>query len=1348
MSKLRTLAYLTSLLLLAVAVGQTRAPVAAEGGIAEDYGKIPLSFEANQGQTDSSVKFLARGDGYALYLTPKEAVFKLRKGPADHGDPSVLRMELLGANGAVQIAGAEKLPGTVNYFMGNDPKQWHSGIATFAKVDYRGIYPGVDAVFYGNQRQFEYDFTVAPGADPKQIAMAFTGARPKLDGDGNVILALDGDHVILHRPVVYQGEGAARKVVDGSFVVSDNRVDLLIGPYDHTRTLVIDPVITYLTYLGGSTPNDGQAAWNGISCYATGCANGLPEGGQGIAVDSNGNLYVTGVTSTIDFPTAYAIQSTNNSASQWTAYVTELNPTGTGLVYSTYLGGSGNETGNAIAVDANGSAYVVGVTNSGDFPTTSGAYMPQCPIQSYNPNVTYCQTDGGAFLSKLSSDGQLVYSTYFVTPTYWLPIVSVAIDSQGLAYIAGNTPAYCNSSTTSFCFPTTANALLGSGLVTQNFDANPGMAFLTVFSADGSSLVYSTLFGDNNPYAHSYLKGDNTASWTKASGVAVDPSGNFYLAGYTADPHLPVSSNAYVQSLSATGTAYDSYVAKFSPVSSTGGPQLLYCTYLGGVATGVTAYDQATGIVADANGYAYITGLTNSQDYPTTLGVYDSSSCEGNCAFLTKLKPDGSGLVWSDMVADGSTDEAFMIMPPRLDALGNLYVEVQTPYGYPVVNPVEEGQVNQIYLGITKFNPTASTMYFSSILGGSGPNGSSVLAAGLDVDPLGNIYVGGMDILGNLPTTTGAFQTTIPTSNQHYSGFLAQIYPFFNTTTGLGISIGGVTQTPPVTALVGQTVTFTATVNTNQNGTATGTVNFMNGDTLLGSGTLNTSDTATFSTSSLDAGGYSVTAVYLGDNTFAGSTSAPAQSLTINSSQTTTTITFGAAPTPTYGGGNFTVSATTNSNGTLGFSVSSGPCTLVSSTATSTALSSSGAGTCVVQASVAATTDYTAGSATQNVIIGPATATITFGTAPTPTYLGPNFTVTAQTNSNGTLGFSVSSGPCAIVSSTATSATLSSSGAGTCVVQASVAATTNYTAASATQNVAINPATPTITFSAAPSATYPGSNFTVSATTNSNGALTYTYVSGPCSQVSGGTFSPSGVGTCIVQASTAATTNFTAGSATQSVTITAATQTQVLVLPPILRFLPQPVDIKSVAERVVALNTGSAALTFSNITISGDFAQTNNCTGSIAPGKSCTISVTFTPTTTGRRTGALTLTDNAKNSPQTVPLTGLGIPQVVLLPTSLSFAAQKVGTRSAAERVILTNNLPSTLTVSGITFTGADPGDFSETNTCGAQVPAKGDCTISVRFKPTATGARTATLEVSDSANNSPQTVSLMGTGR
>jgi len=261
-----------------------------------------------------------------------------------------------------------------------------------------------------------------------------------------------------------------------------------------------------------------------------------------------------------------------------------------------------------------------------------------------------------------------------------------------------------------------------------------------------------------------------------------------------------------------------------------------------------------------------------------------------------------------------------------------------------------------------------------------------------------------------------------------------------------------------------------------------------------------------------------------------------------SSSLTTPTITFGAAPSATYLGGNFTVSATTNSNGALTYSYVSGPCIQVSGGT----FNSTGAGMCVVQANTAATSTYSAGSAQQSVTISPATTTVNFGTAPTPTYQGGNFTVSASTNSTGTLTYSYVSGPCAFVSG----ASFSSSGAGPCVVQASVAATTNYTAGSAQQTVTIKAATPTITFGAAPSATYPGSNFTVSATTNSNGALSYSYVSGPCTLVSGGTFSPTGVGSCVVKASTALTTNFLAGSANQSVTIAAAGQTPTFTITP------------------------------------------------------------------------------------------------------------------------------------------------------------------------------------------------------
>jgi hypothetical protein len=604
------------------------------------------------------------------------------------------------------------------------------------EVRYREIYPGVDAVFYGNQRQLEYDFTVAPGADPGRIAMAFSGTRPKLDRDGNVVLSLAGEKVMLHKPELFQGNGSNRKPIDGSYVVAGHRVRLRIASYDHSQTLVIDPVISYLTYLGGSTGINGGVAVTSISCRPNACPPGYSwQRGQGIAVDSSGDVYVTGQTWAVNFPTQNPYQATNKSASQWTAYVTKLNPTGTGRVYSTYLGGSGNDEADAIAIDAGGNAYVVGQTFSGDFPTTSGSYISKCPIQG--GTTTYCQTNGASFLTKLSADGQsLVYSTYVTTLANAGTIRAVAVDSQGRAYISGDNITYGNSSSNpppppSTFYPTTANALESSSLVDQALypdTSNAGMAFLTVFSADGSSLVYSTLFGDTNPEAHNNLTGDGTQNFTRASGVAVDPNGYFYLAGNTEDPHIPVTANAFQTTYIAFTTASRSYVAKFSPVDSTNGPQLIYGTYLGAMNANLNASDQIAGIVADASGSAYVTGYTENPGFPTTSGTYNSGPCGllnggicANGAFLTKFTPDGTALAWSTLVSyaiNGYTGVT-AILSPRLDALGNVYVEVQSSLGYPQVNPAQTFTDTDSKVGITKFDPTGSKIFFSTLLGGT-----------------------------------------------------------------------------------------------------------------------------------------------------------------------------------------------------------------------------------------------------------------------------------------------------------------------------------------------------------------------------------------------------------------------------------------------------------------------------------------------------------------------------------------------------------------------------------------------------------------------------------------------------
>ena len=310
---------------------------AAQARILESYGKLPLSFEENRGQTDPRVKFLSRGNGHTLFLTPNEAVLAFKKGSSKvegqqskvksgkPENPTLLRMHLVGANSRARVGGLEQLPGKANYFIGNDPARWHSKVPTYAKVEYRGIYPGIDLVYYGNQRQLEYDFVVAPGADPKAIHLSFRGAtRMHIDKvTGDLVLSVGSDQIRFLKPVVYQrttNEGPTtteKQFIEAGYVAKGKEVGFQIAAYDTSKPLIIDPVlVNYSTYLGGS--ND--------------------DFGFGIAVDAAGNAYVTGRTVSSNFPTTGAYQTTSGGGQD--AFVTKLNPLGTGLLYSTYLGGN------------------------------------------------------------------------------------------------------------------------------------------------------------------------------------------------------------------------------------------------------------------------------------------------------------------------------------------------------------------------------------------------------------------------------------------------------------------------------------------------------------------------------------------------------------------------------------------------------------------------------------------------------------------------------------------------------------------------------------------------------------------------------------------------------------------------------------------------------------------------------------------------------------------------------------------------------------------------------------------------------------------------------------------------
>src|SRR5450755_1035285 len=655
---------------------------------------VPLSFEANQGQTDSQVKFLSHGDGYSLFLTSNEVVFTLRTLAGVKAPPSVCRMELLGAERNAQVSGADKLPGVANYFIGNDPKKWRSGIGAYAKVKYEGIYPGVDAVFYGNQRQLEYDFVVAPGADPRQISLGLTGAEPSLDGDGNVVLKLTDGDLALKKPVVYQNIAGEKKPVDAGYIIAGNKVGFRLGKYDRNQTLVIDPVFTYLTYLGGSSVDYiGGITGVGQTTSPT----------HALAIDPAGDVYVTGETISNDFPVANAYQATRNEpGGAYTAFVSALNPTGTALLYSTYLGGStsnpNNQTnpfdiGASIAWDSfDNAVYVVGTTNAVDFPTTPGAFKTQ------NVNGTY-----SAFVSKFNSIGQLTKSTYLGPHlTYGLCVTS---DSLCRAYVVGYTSYSCNPSDSTCPFPTTPRAVIPAPPASFN-----GYGFVSVFDTNLSTLLYSTLLGDPNAAP---AVGGTTS---EAFGVTVDPNGNFYVVGVTSSPSLPTTAGAFQRTLGvANAQPVVGFAAKFGPVTASGAT-LTYLTYL--EATGEDFGDFPSGVAADSQGNAYVGGYTQSPTFPVTAGAYNTPYPLNGArlcpdAFVAKLNPDGTGLVWSALVEPADFFSAI-----QLDTQGNVYVAGHNGCcSFVPVNPVQPGLNNDAGF-VAKLDPTGSTLLFASLIQG------------------------------------------------------------------------------------------------------------------------------------------------------------------------------------------------------------------------------------------------------------------------------------------------------------------------------------------------------------------------------------------------------------------------------------------------------------------------------------------------------------------------------------------------------------------------------------------------------------------------------------------------------
>jgi archaellum component FlaF (FlaF/FlaG flagellin family) len=687
-------------------VAQTNPPGSAR--IVENYGKLPLAFEANQGQSDPQVKFLSRGAGYSLFLTSTDAVLTLRQTAEQKADvpgakaPSppdkasresksaVLRMKLVGSNPKTEVNGQGELPGKSNYFIGNDPKKWHTNVRQFSKLHYENVYPGVDLVYYGRQRELEYDFVLQPGASPQAIRLGIEGAKRLRLVRGDLVMTSAAGDVHLRSPHIYQEAHGVRRDVRGGYVIKGKgEVGFEVAAYDRRRVLVIDPVLAYSTYLGGSLPNND----NGYSF------------GYGIAVDGVGNAYVTGETDFTDFPTVNPIQPTNHGGGYDNAFVTKFNSDGTALVYSTYLGGSNANTDcYGIAVDTGGNAYVTGGTSSTDFPIANA-------IQSTN--------HGGsdAIVTKINAAGNaLVYSTYLGGSADDTG-KGIAVDTGGNVYVTGGT-----SSTD---FPI-ANAI-------QSKNHGGSDAFVTKLNAGGIALVYSTYLGGNSD--------------DYGSGVAVDSTGRAYITGQTSSTNFPTK-NAIQPAYG--GGEDDAFVTKINAA----GTGFVYSTYLGG--SGLDAWGPV-GIAVDTGGNAYVTGLTESPDFPTANAIQPTLNGT-NDAYVTKINANGSALVYSTFLGGSSGDNGSAI---AVDAAGDAYVTGDTGSSdFPTKNAIQPTRNGDVDVFVTKFNADGSALVYSTYLGGSyGAEGF-----GVALDAAGSAYLTGFTSAGArtpFPTTALGFQQSI-----------------------------------------------------------------------------------------------------------------------------------------------------------------------------------------------------------------------------------------------------------------------------------------------------------------------------------------------------------------------------------------------------------------------------------------------------------------------------------------------------------------------------------------------------------------------------------------------------------
>ncbi len=744
--------------------------------VLSSFGNLPLAFEPNRGQTDPVVKYLSRNAHYNLFLTSNEAVFAMPVPAKDEPSrrrhrtwnprpkpESVLRLSLLGANHSPTVKAETQISGHSNYLIGNDPSKWVRDVEQFARVNYSNLYPGIDLTFYGQQRQLEFDFIVQPGADPQKIAMGVTGANSmRTDSAGDLVLASAAGDLRLHKPLAYQKQGDTRQPVDARFVVHDREVVFALGPYDHSRELVIDPSILYSTYIGAGAEDDGYA----------------------IAVDSTGAAYITGQTASPGFPgaahggglTPGGLDLGTAGASKSDAFVVKLSPDGTSLVYSVFLGGTGTDSGNAIVLDTLKQAYVVGTTDSSDFPAAG------------NPQPSNGGGNSDAFVAVLNAAGNsLVFSSY----------IGGSGDDVGYGVAQDPTGIYVVGSTTSSDFPAPNNGILKS-----SYQGNSD-GFVTKIDSVGGTFLNS-----------GYLGGTGADI---ATGVAVDGSQNVFVTGVTVSPDFPHVGTATYPNAHQCGTdgncnagKDDSFVTEIKSDFTA----YIYSNFLGG-----SSFDDANQIVLDSSGNAYVVGITSSTDFPTKNPFQASLGAGSGVsnAYITKFDNTGNQ-VFSTYLGGGGTDNALSV---ALDGSTNVYVTGSTTStNFPLMSATQTALGGNKDAFVSELKSDGSALLFSTYLGGHAEEDHFL--AGIAVDGNNNIYVTGDTLSVDFPVTGNAPKTTYTNScgatNPCRDAFVVKYAPGAPAFT---VSVGAIS---PAAVSRGSSGTSTVTVSSTG---ATGTVNLV-----------------------------------------------------------------------------------------------------------------------------------------------------------------------------------------------------------------------------------------------------------------------------------------------------------------------------------------------------------------------------------------------------------------------------------------------------------------------------------------------------------------------------------------